>query len=418
MCVDRIPAIPSRRAAALVCLFLFASPSCTRVVVAPLHGGDFHPSGDEQDLWNQAAQFDTVLAQSKILYKDDELQQYLQGIADQLATNLGVAPDTIHVHVLEDPFMNAFALPNGSVYVHSGIIARADNEAQIATVLAHEIVHFAHRHALEEYRTEKNRRKVAHTVAIVLAATAAAASRDTNAARLFLRIGDSVASPLVEVQVKGYSRDLEREADALGLQAVIAAGYDPHESIKLYENLRDEGQEANIQEPYFFCSHPRLQERIENCEKALAAWQPPPSDARKRGDRELRVAARRLDLIDAELDEHMGRFAHARHTIDRHLVYFPDSASGYLSLGEWYRHADRSDDGAAEAIAAYRRAIELDPTMTAPYKQLGLLLREHNDDTQAAASFRRYLEITPGAPDAPIIRGYLEESPKKPTLKP
>ena len=71
----------------------------------------------------------------------------------------GVSPS---IHVLINPSLNAFAYPTGAIYVHSGLLARLENEAQLATVLAHEIAHIVHRHAIRHLRQERNKDLEAH----------------------------------------------------------------------------------------------------------------------------------------------------------------------------------------------------------------------------------------------------------------
>ena len=101
----------------------------------------------ENSLWQEADEFDQALVRAGKVNADPALTAYLQGIMDRLYPEFG---GRLHVHLLNAQQINAFALPNGSVYVNAGLIARFQNEAQLATVMAHEGAHFTHRHSLQQ----------------------------------------------------------------------------------------------------------------------------------------------------------------------------------------------------------------------------------------------------------------------------
>src|SRR3990170_3267566 len=138
---------------------------------------------------------------------------------------------------MSDPTLNAFAMPNGHVYVHTGLLARLDDEAQLAMILGHEMTHVTHRHALKFNRDATNK-QILYTILSVAAS-----------------IGVALAA------INGYGRDLEREADAEGMKRLVRAGYDPKEAAKVFELLRSEGKDRGTLETFFFGSHPRSEER-------------------------------------------------------------------------------------------------------------------------------------------------------------
>lgn len=217
----------------------------------PVHAGGVVPwantaethqrPADEKSLWQEADEFDRALARAGKVNADPVLTAYLQGIMDRLYPEF---KDRFSVRPLDGPHINAFALPNGSVYVNAGLIARFENEAQFATVLAHEGAHFTHRHSLQQ------------------------AERVRNAAA-FALVAGMLGVPLVGDLVApssmfGFSREHEREADAIDYQRLTAAGYAPREAIRTFEHLQGEIKAADLKEPFFFASHPRLQERIDS----------------------------------------------------------------------------------------------------------------------------------------------------------
>ncbi len=163
-----------------------------------------------------------------------------------LAIN-SISPDiSFQIKVIKDPNLNAFAFPDGVIYVHTGILARMDNEAQLAALLAHEMVHCTHRHSLRiaaKHQRPAHRQKPQTLPEISLS---------------FLAVTGSMAS------INGYTRELETEADRVGLDLAVKANYDPRETLKLFELLKQEIDIEGIEEPYFFGTHPNVQQRIEN----------------------------------------------------------------------------------------------------------------------------------------------------------
>ena len=108
---------------------------------------------EEQMIWRRAQEEMAAINNSGVLYQDLEIEKYLNRIAAKLHAN-STSPDfSFQIKVIKDPSLNAFAFPNGVVYIHTGILARMDNEAQLAALLAHEIVHCTRRHSLRMLRS-------------------------------------------------------------------------------------------------------------------------------------------------------------------------------------------------------------------------------------------------------------------------
>lgn len=376
---------------------------CAATELAPIRGAGFQPDADEQQLWDTARRVDEALRERDALYDDAALETYLDGVMARLAPELAGGSGAVHAQVLRDPYLNAFALPNGSIYLHTGLLASIDNEAQLATILAHELVHYSERHAIERQHAAENRALTMQVVFGVLAVAAAGASGDANAARAMLDLGRAVAPTIVAVQVTGYSRDLEREADAQGFDRLVAAGYDPREATKVFALLQADAAESKVEEPFFFGSHPRLAERVESYQ-ALLADRPDATGATGAAAYGAAVAQLRLD--NARSDIAMGRTERARHAIARHLDTRPQSAPGLFLLGEAARRAGDAD----AARRAYEAAAAADGAYAPPHRELGLLCRTSGDATGARAAFGRYLALAPAAADRPIIEAYIDEA--------
>jgi len=400
--VDLLGNASTRSLRWLAALLLVALAGCASTDPEAIRRTGFQPEEDEQELWSSSAEIDSVLRERGVLYDDPALQQYLDGVLARIAPE--VAGST-RVAVLRDPYLNAFALPNGSIYVHSGMLASIENEAQLATLLGHEVTHYTERHSLARQRLAENR-TMAIQVVVGILAVAVAASGDANAVRAMLELGGSVTPSLVETQVSGYSRDLELEADAGGFTLMTAAGYDPREATRIFELLEADAIEAGGEEPFFYGSHPQLSERRESYRALLAQ----PDTARRAPDpldqAAFAAAVAGLQLEAARADVAMGRAARARRTLDRHLAFKPDSAPAYFLMGEAYRRDDADD----RARAAYERAAELDAAYALPHRELGLLRRAAGEQALARSAFERYLALAPTAADRPIIEAYMTDS--------
>ena len=120
-------------------------PACASRNVPPIgYGGQpFQPEPDEVALWNQADKEEQELLKKNKPYDDPMLEEYLGKIGDRLL------PDTVRAAggpgfrfgVIRDPTLNAFAMPNGRIYIHTGMLAQVQNESQLATIVGHEMTH-------------------------------------------------------------------------------------------------------------------------------------------------------------------------------------------------------------------------------------------------------------------------------------
>jgi beta-barrel assembly-enhancing protease len=208
-------------------IFLFLSVGCSSV--APLGvPGVRQLDEDEQRLWKTVSEEEKRLDRSGDRYEDPAIAQYLNEVAQKLIpSQVRESPLTIHVKIIKNPLLNAFTFPNGDVYVHTGILARIENEAQLATLLGHELIHATHRHGIQEFRGIQ-RSSVALATFQML----------TLPFGVFGAAASTLTSVGYVASVSGYSRDKEREADREGLALVVAAGYSPMEAPKLFEHLK------------------------------------------------------------------------------------------------------------------------------------------------------------------------------------
>jgi len=352
-------------------------------------------SEEEQMLWRRAQEEQDTINGSGVLYQDAEIENYLNLIVKKLQVN-STAPDiSFQIKVVKDPNLNAFAFPNGVIYVHTGILARMDNEAQLAALLAHEMIHCTHRHTLRVLRSIKDRSAYFDAVRKTLAKMVM-----TRGLAQFLGITGSMAA------ISGYTRELETEADRVGLDLMVKANYDPREALKLFEHLRQEIEIEGFEEPYFFGTHPNVHQRIENVNNWLVAKYRGKGTVLK-NTKIFQSRISRLILDNARLDLRQGRFYIAQRTVKKYLTTKPEDARAYYLLGEIFRQWDRQNDTSA-ALKNFEKAISLNPSFSEPHKAMGLIYYKDGDRRLAKFFFESCLLLSPDTPDKAYIQGYLK----------
>jgi len=354
---------------------------------------------DEQMLWRDAAEVEKKIAKGGFLFDDHELEAYLNAVVWKLLPE-GFKSDKTRprVKVLKSPIVNAFALPNGAIYIHTGILTIIDNEAQLAALLGHEMVHFVHRHTLKKMRSTRNKVSFLRTTQLILIGTV---------------WGTLLAVPLNSqgelwalASAHGYSRELETEADEEGVRWMALAHYDPEEGVMLFKQLLDSRQEQRM-DP-FYSTHPPLEQRIEGVKRLLPKLKPLTKELSVNRE-EFQKRMDPVLLENAAMAIEKGRYELALAAVKKKLTASPQNARAHFLLGEWHRRAGRDVDASDKALAAYRESARLDPNDPDPHREIGLLLRLQNARGEARVELERYLSLNPNAPDARIIQGYIEE---------
>ena len=175
------------------------------------------------------------------LYDDSALQAYVDQVGQKVAHASHQPGLAWHFTVLDDPAVNAFAMPGGYIYITRGILAHLNSEAQLAGVLGHEIGHVTHRHTAERM-TQQQLYGLGLGVASIASKTVA-------------RYSDLAQQGLGLLFLK-YSRDDERQADELGVAYTAGAGFDPREIPGTYAMLKRVSEKAGQRLPGFLSTHP------------------------------------------------------------------------------------------------------------------------------------------------------------------
>lgn len=232
------------------------------------------------------------------LYDDKRLAAYVDSIGHRLAKVSELPNLDWHFTVLDDPVVNAFAMPGGYIYITRGILAHLNSEAQLAGVLGHEIGHVTARHSAKHITQQQ--------IAGLGLGLAGALSET------FARYSGAAEQGLGLLMLK-YSRDDESQADALGIRYATAAGWDPRQIPSTYAMLKRIGERAGSGLPFYLSTHPDP------------------------GDREARTTALAAQAVAGKTALQVHRREFLART--RGIVYGDDPQQGYFEDNRYYQPA-------------------------------------------------------------------------------
>lgn len=369
---------------AIVGLLTLALTGCQTIDVAA-RSAETTPdkSTDEGGLWMQSEKFEEQIRQSGQLISDPELNEYVSGLTCKVAAEYC---KDVRVYLLKSPSFNAFMMPNGTMAVFSGLMLRAENEAQLAAVLGHEVGHYEENHSLERHRSLKR------TSAFMLVGDMA--------------VGYGAGSLLGIMALQSYSRDHEREADEIGFRRLEAAGYDAAEASKVWLHLIEESQSSDFRKKRnrttragLLDSHPAPPERAETL-RSMAARSGSGGTLAAEQYRE-KIAPFLFDWLDADLQAR--DYGTSLNLISR--LKAADRDLGILTFYEGEAYRQRANDGdAARALERYENAATYADAPAVTWRALGEAYRKLNRDADAASAYETYLKRAPDAPDAALIK--------------
>lgn len=400
-------------------------------------------------LLDEVKEVDRQLEKKGTVFADPELTAYLQNITDRMLGDKP-APENVkyRVRVLRDPLVNAFALPNGSIYVNTGLLALLENEAQLAAVLGHEATHAAARHS---YLYNRSLRK--KSVALHILAAAGSAGGYFPAGSVLgstVTLASSVSQIVLVASMFGYSQNMERDADRLGLDLMTHGKYDPAGMPASFERM-DEKLEVEPVET-FYRTHPKLVERIATTRQLAASRRLDDARPTSEADYLAHVAPAICYNIQADLASRRTRTAIAR--ADRLVRWKPEDplyrsllADGYRVLGakttepgtdELSRRgqsderkrlikmtdteeqrdllklpggAERLKQNRAKAEELYLSTIDNNPSLAEAHRGLAMLYDDQERFEDAVREYRKYLELAPpAAADRLRIEGRIEKA--------
>ncbi|MEX2207735.1 MAG: M48 family metalloprotease [Myxococcota bacterium] len=354
-------------------------------------------------LTEEANQAEAKLREGGMVVSDPELAAYLASVASPL---LALAPDSslpLRIAVLRDPTVNAFALPNGAIYVNIGALARVEDEAQLALLLAQKMNHIALDHTTQIAADRRSKTVAAKLTQVALAP--------------LLGLSDIAFA----AAMAGYSREREEEADRAGMEWVARAGFETRAAPRLFAVL-DEG------------------DRQVRCEELVASGAVAANANGRNDAAALRTAVAPITLESVRLSLALREYGLARDGAQLAIARYGESArlradEGEALLGtaqapaelprelrargrnqrdreeadtrELARLVARANEPLPDAEQSFRRALALDSTYGPARRGLGEVLLRRGDVAGGTATLSEYLAAHPDAVDARLVEGML-----------
>ena len=238
-----------------------------------------------QEEKQMGAQAQAQLRKQLTFVRDPVTVNYVRKFGESLAKAARPSPFEFRFYVVEDETLNAFAIPGGAMYVNTGLILAVENSAELAGVLAHEMGHVTARHVAQMANRSRNTGFVANIFYFLIAIL--------TGNPYLANAGGLAGSVAGSAYMNTYTRDAEREADALAVETMVHAGWNPEGMVTMFETLKKES--GGFNGPQFLSSHPATDERIENVQRDIAKY--PGSTKLKYDDAKLPIIQERLKLI-------------------------------------------------------------------------------------------------------------------------
>jgi predicted Zn-dependent protease len=355
------------------------------------------PKIDEDDERELGLEFDRELQKHVTVIHDPLVSGFLNDLGQSIVSGIEPQPFVYRFRVIEDPNLNAFAVPGGYIYFHSGTLLAAASVDELAGVMGHEIAHVKARH----FARMQAKSQLPDLLAGVAGMAAAVVTEEP---------GLLVAAQAANVAMKlRFSREFETEADQLGGVFMTRAGYDPAGITRFFERLLDEKQRMPDNIPPYLFSHPDVEDRILAVAAAADSLSPTrvPEPALQPA---LRHAQARLAaLIDAGLTRlpssapppdrsvtdpllaeadalgEAGELDAALGVLARAEAAEPNDPRVPFRIGDLLYEAGRYE----EAIGAYRRTARLDTARALVFYRLGLAHARNGERHRAVFAFEQ-----------------------------
>ena len=280
-----------------------------------------------------------------LVYHEEGLNAYINQVGRAMLP-AGTEPERVkwNFKVLRDPMPNAFALPNGTIYVHTGLLSLLGNEDQLASVLAHEITHVTDRHTYLQYRDYRKKMAVLN-VAMYVSSFAPGG----NSWGLAIHLAGTLVPLIMIASINGYSRELEKDADIYSFTKLIEGDYDPREMQNTFRLLerKDEVDAGKV----YYNDHPKLEDRISYISALVVSKSPKVVPDEILAERKMRYQT--LSENVAREDSRMAVLSHRSRTAlaraTKLVDFHPNSADNlyaqaeaYRALGPWTPASDRT----------------------------------------------------------------------------
>ncbi|MBN1603817.1 MAG: M48 family metallopeptidase [Chitinispirillaceae bacterium] len=367
------------------------------IVAIPLISyGDNSETAHKESIVYQTKKFEESLERANAFLEDSTLNLFLASIINKLSDNDSSNASLLRVRILKSSTFNAFAAPHGTIYLCTGLLARLKNETQLAALLGHEMTHIVNNHSYQNLVNAKKKSLSSANLQFGL--------------ELFI---GSAASAISNVTLKsaitGYTRDLEREADSAGLARMRNNGYQTTGFLNLFTILKTHVERYDIKEPYFFATHPAIEERISNY-YTLTGLSPVTETYVEDEDREFDGILKPVLLVDGTMKIAAGDLSTAEENFSRILKADSSCSDALCNLGTITRL--RSGNVLSEHVVKwYHRSMSFNsnPFSSQACCELGMYYYKSGIADSASFYLEAFQKNSPGSPFIPLIKDYLKK---------
>jgi predicted Zn-dependent protease len=334
-------------------------------------------------------------------WTDPLLDTYITGVVQKLVAVAKPTSYSYRVRVVNDASLNAFTFGGGLLYIHIGLIARLENEAQLAMVLGHEIAHVTEGHVAAG---------IEHAYTTSLIGDAAVTAGGAAGIPVSGRTLELAYDTTMNAAVNGYGRNQERDADRIGLDYMVKAGYDPREAPITFELLLAEYGDKSSVANFFYGSHPANQERFDTL-TSLAKTKYGADRAEKRlmvNTEDFKRATRGAVVASGRFEYERNHFSTAKAMFDKAERAAQDDPVPHYYLAK-IAIETAGADALPGAVAELEAALKADPNYAPAHRELGLAYYRQGDRARAIASLEKYLAADPKAKDAAEIASTIAE---------
>ncbi|MBI1731681.1 MAG: M48 family metalloprotease [Gammaproteobacteria bacterium] len=370
-------------------------------VVAP----GFAPGADatESGLWMLMDEAESRIRNSPNRLRDPELEGYIRDLVCRLVPEYC---GDIRVYILRVPEFNATMSPNGMMQVWTGLLLRMENEAQLASVLGHELGHYLRRHSLDNFKRLKNTTAFLSVLSIGLSAAVQAGQLAPNVASG----GGSLAELAGILAYLAYSRSDESESDRYGVQLVADAGLAAAAGARVWTNLIEEleADESDSPRPsLFFMTHPLPKSRADKISEISGYIGQFESGVGGEIGADAFQSAIRPNLR-LFLEDELNRNEPGSSIQLLERIKAAGRAPGLVTyfLGEAVRARGKEGD-VVQASSIFTEALTHPDCPPDVHRALGTLLLKEKRYAESRDELRKYLAAVPEAPDREMVEYYL-----------
>ncbi|HET9398049.1 MAG TPA: M48 family metalloprotease [Sphingomicrobium sp.] len=355
---------------------------------------------DEKGMWQLMERVEEEVSGSNLLIKDQQLTSYLGTLIGNVG---GPAAKDMRIYLARIPEFNAVMFPTGFTVIFSGLLLRMRNEAQLAGVIAHESAHFLRKHQLRQWRDMRRKTDVFSFLAMGAGVAGGAAG---------IYAGDLIqlAQFGTIISLLKYNRTMEAEADAMGVRLLADAGYDPMAMSETWQQLIGElelsakyRRKRRDRDFSLFETHPSPDARMADLKiSASEVRQPGKAYDSYRGRYLAALAGLRPTLLDDQVK--LNDPGASQYIVD---TLAKDGWNGLLRFyeGEVWRLRNSNKQGdQARAAQGYAAAVMYPDAPPNAWRWHGIMLLKQGRSEEAKAAFARYLQLSPEAPDAALVR--------------